>query len=147
MARASRTYSAVLFALSLVSNVNAPTLAGDSIDERNDGELIDSRVEGRVVIEAGATLERSTVRGPAVIGARSRLVDAYIGPYTAIGADVTIEHAELEHSIVMSGSSVSQLDYRIEASLIGKNVTIGRGPALPKAYRFVVGDSAVVQIL
>jgi hypothetical protein len=26
-------------------------------------------------------------------------------------------------------------------------VKIGRGPALPKAYRFVVGDNADVQIL
>ena len=82
-----------------------------------------------------------------MIGARSRLTDAYIGPYTAIGDDVTIDHAELEHSIVMSGSRVSHLDYRIEASLIGKNVTIGRGPPFPKAYRFVVGDNADVQIL
>ena len=81
-----------------------------------------------------------------MIGAGSQLMDAYIGPYTAIGDDVTIENAELEHSIVMSGSRISQLDYRIEASLIGKNVTIGRGPPLPKAYRFVVGDSADVQI-
>ena len=57
-----------------------------------------------MVIEEGARLERTTVRGPAVIGAGARLADAYIGPYTAIGDDVTIEHAELEHSIVLSGS-------------------------------------------
>jgi glucose-1-phosphate thymidylyltransferase len=87
------------------------------------------------------------VRGPAIVGRGTRLTDAYIGPYTAIGDDVTIEKAELEHSIVMSGSSISDLEYRIEASLIGKNVRIGRGPALPKAYRFVVGDNADVQIL
>ena len=87
------------------------------------------------------------MRGPAIVGRGSRLIDAYIGPYTAIGDDVTIEKAELEHSIVMSGSHISDLEYRIEASLIGKNVRIGRGPALPKAYRFVVGDSADVQIL
>ena len=127
--------------------LEANRLILDDLDERIDGELIDSRVEGRVVIEKGARLERSTVRGPAVIGAGSQLTDAYIGPYTAIGDKVTIEHAELEHSIVMSGSRISGLDYRIEASLIGKNVTIGRGPPLPKAYRFVVGDSADVQIL
>ena len=53
-----------------------------------DGELIDSRVEGRVVIEEGARLERATVRGPAIIAAGSQLTDAYIGPYTAIGEDV-----------------------------------------------------------
>jgi glucose-1-phosphate thymidylyltransferase len=127
--------------------LEANRLILDDLDERVDGELVDSRVEGRVVIEAGAHLERTTVRGPAVIGAGSRLVDAYVGPYTAIGENVTIENAELEHSIVMSGSRISQVDHRIEASLIGRDVTIARGPSLPKAYRFVVGDSADVQIL
>jgi glucose-1-phosphate thymidylyltransferase len=127
--------------------LEANRLILDDLDERVAGELVDSRVEGRVVIEVGARLERTTVRGPAVIGAGSRLVDAYIGPYTAIGENVTIENAELEHSIVMSGSRISQVDHRIEASLIGKDVTIARGPSLPKAYRFVVGDSADVQII
>ena len=47
---------------------------------------------------------------------------------------------------MLSGSSISDMEYRIEASLIGKNVRIGRRPALPKAYRFVVGDNADVQI-
>ena len=127
--------------------LEANRLILDDLEPRVDGELGDARVEGRVVIEPGAKLERTTVRGPAVIGTGSRLVDAYIGPYTAIGENVTIESAELEHSIVMSGSRISHVDHRIEASLIGKDVTITRGPALPKAYRFVVGDSADVQII
>ena len=115
--------------------LEANQLILDDLDERIDGELVDSRVEGRVVIEAGARLERATVRGPAIIGSGARITDAYIGPYTAIGEDVTISSAELEHSIVLSGSTICDLEYRIEASLIGKNVRIGRGPALPKAYR------------
>jgi glucose-1-phosphate thymidylyltransferase len=127
--------------------LEANRLILDDLDERIDGELVGSRVEGRVVIELGARLENTTVRGPAVIGAGAQLVDAYIGPYTAIGEDVRIEHAELEHSIVMSGSRISHVDHRIEASLIGKDVTIARGPKQPKAYRFVVGDSADVQII
>ena len=127
--------------------LEANRLILDDLEERNDGELIDSRVEGRVVIEAGAKLERSTVRGPAVIGAGSHICDAYIGPYTAIGENVTIDRAELEHSIVLGSSTVRDLEYRIEASLIGRDVTIGRGPALPKAYRFVVGDSSEIAIL
>ncbi len=127
--------------------LEANRLILDDLDERIDGEVVDSRVEGRVVVEEGARLERSTVRGPAIIGRGSRVTDAYIGPYTAIGEDVTIEKAELEHSIVLSGSSITDLESRVEASLIGKNVRISRGPALPKAYRFVVGDNADVQIL
>jgi glucose-1-phosphate thymidylyltransferase len=127
--------------------LEANRLILDDIEERNDGELIDSRVEGRVAIDAGARLERSTVRGPAVIGAGSHICDAYIGPYTAIGENVTIDRAELEHSIVLAGSTIRDLEYRIEASLIGRDVTISRGPGLPKAYRFVVGDSSEISIL
>ena len=127
--------------------LEANRLILDDLDERVEGELVDSRVEGRVVIEQGARLENTTVRGPAMIGAGAQLVDAYIGPYTAIGENVRIEHAELEHSIVMSGSRISHVGHRIEASLIGKDVTIARGPAQPKAYRFVVGDSADIQII
>ena len=127
--------------------LEANRLILDDLPGRMDGELIDSRVEGRVVIAEGVRLERATVRGPAIIGRGSRLTDAYIGPYTAIGDGVHIRQAELEHSIVLSGSSISDLEHRIEASLIGRDVRIGRGPAFPRAYRFVVGDSADVQIL
>ncbi len=127
--------------------LEANRLILDELEERNDGELIDCQVEGRVVIEAGARLERATVRGPAIIGRDSRVTDAYIGPYTAVGDEVTIEQAELEHSIVMPGSSIRDLEGRIEASLIGKDVRIGRGPKMPRAYRFVVGDSSEIEIL
>ena len=85
--------------------LEANRLILDDLEERIDGELKDSRVEGRVVIEKGAVLERATVRGPAIVGERSRITDAYIGPYTAIAEDVTIEGAELEHSIVLAGAT------------------------------------------
>ncbi len=127
--------------------LEANRLILDDLEERVDGECVDSRVEGRVVIEEGARLERSTVRGPAIVGAGSTITDAYVGPYTAIGDDVTITGAELEYSIVLSGSTVRDLEYRIEASLIGRNVRIGRGPSMPKAYRFVVGDNSEISIL
>jgi glucose-1-phosphate thymidylyltransferase len=127
--------------------LDANRLILDDLAERVEGDLIESRVEGRVVIEPGVRLERSTVRGPAIIGAGTRITDAYIGPYSAIGEDVVIERAEIEYSIVLTGSSVRDLDGRIEASLIGRNVAIARSPALPKAYRFVVGDNAEIAIL
>jgi glucose-1-phosphate thymidylyltransferase len=127
--------------------LEANRLILDDLDERIDGELVDSRVEGRVVIEEGARLERATVRGPAIIGRDAVLTDAYIGPYTAIGDHVVVSNAEIEHAIVLEGSSIQDLDGRIEASLIGKNVAIARSPELPRAYRFVVGDNAEIAIL
>ena len=127
--------------------LEANRLILDDIEERLDGELIDSRVEGRVAIEAGARLERTIVRGPAIIGRDAVLTDAYIGPYTAIGDGVLVSKAEIEHAIVLEGSSIQDLNGRIEASLIGKNVVIARSPDLPRAYRFVIGDNAEIAIL
>ena len=107
----------------------ANRLVLDTIEARVEGELIDSQVDGRVVIEPGAQLTRTAVRGPAVIGAGARLTDCYIGPYTAIGENCVIQNAEVEHSILLAGSSVKDLDGRMESSLLGRNVKIGRDPA------------------
>jgi glucose-1-phosphate thymidylyltransferase len=127
--------------------LDANRLILDDIEERIDGELRDSRVEGRVAVAAGAVLERSTVRGPAVIGSGARITDAYIGPYTAVGDDVVVEHSEVEHSIILSGSQVRHLPGRIEASLIGRGVSISRTEALPRVFRFVVGDGSDITLL
>ncbi|HWF36676.1 MAG TPA: glucose-1-phosphate thymidylyltransferase [Solirubrobacteraceae bacterium] len=125
----------------------ANRLVLDTIEARMEGELIDSQVDGRVVIEAGARLERSTVRGPAIIGAGTRLTDCYIGPYTSIGDECEIRNAEVEHSILLAGSSVHDLAGRMESSLLGRNVTIGRDERQPRAFRFLVGDNSEIGIL
>jgi glucose-1-phosphate thymidylyltransferase len=125
----------------------ANRLVLDTITERIEGQLISSQVDGRVVIEPGAQLERSTIRGPAIIGRDARLIDCYIGPYTAVGEGCTIENAEVEHSILLAGSVVRNLAGRMESSLLGRNVTIGRDQRQPRAYRFLVGDNSEVGIL
>lgn len=127
--------------------LEANRLILDNLTERVEGELLDSRVDGRVVIEEGACLQRTTVRGPAIIGRGAHLTDCYIGPYTAVGEDCRISRAEVEHSILLEGSSVCDLDGRMESSLLGRNVTIRRGDGQPKAYRFMVGDNSDISIL
>ena len=87
------------------------------------------------------------MRGPAIVGAGARLTDAYIGPYTAVGRHCVIESAEVEHSILLEGSSVRGLDGRMESSLLGRDVHIGRSKRQPRAYRFMVGDSSEIEIL
>lgn len=127
--------------------LEANRLILDNLTERIEGELIDSRVDGRVVIEAGARLERTTVRGPAIIGAGARLTDCYVGPYTAIGERCELSSSEVEHSILLAGCVVSDLDGRMESSLLGRNVTVRRGERQPRAYRFMVGDNSDISIL
>lgn len=127
--------------------LEANRLVLEDIERRIDGELDDaSRVEGRVVIEEGAKLERTVVRGPAIIGTGARIADAYIGPYTAIDRDVVITGSEIEHSIVLAGSSIRDLHARMEASLLGKNVNLSRSEGMPKTLRFLVGDNADISI-
>jgi glucose-1-phosphate thymidylyltransferase len=127
--------------------LEANRLVLEDIEPRIDGELdSESRVEGRVAIEKGARLERTVVRGPAIIGAGTRLTDAYIGPYTAIDRDVVIIGSEVEHSIVLAGSSIRNLHARMEASLLGKNVSLSRSEGMPKTLRFLVGDNADISI-
>ncbi|HEY2769395.1 MAG TPA: glucose-1-phosphate thymidylyltransferase [Solirubrobacteraceae bacterium] len=125
----------------------ANRLVLDTISERVQGELVDSQVDGRVVIEPGARLEHCAVRGPAIIGAGAHLTNCYIGPYTAIGEGCAIDNAEVEHSILLANSVVRNLDGRMESSLLGRNVTIGRDRRQPRAYRFLVGDNSEIGIL
>ena len=126
--------------------LEANRLVLEDIERRIDGELVDSRVEGRVVVEDGARLEGSLVRGPAVIGSGSRIHDSYIGPYTSIAPEVTVKGSEVEHSILLSGSRVTHLAARMEASLLGRNATLARGDGLPKTLRLIVGDNSEIAI-
>jgi glucose-1-phosphate thymidylyltransferase len=127
--------------------LEANRLILDTIATDVQGDLVDSQVDGRVVVEAGARLERCTVRGPAIIGAGAHLKDCYIGPYTAIGERCVIERAEVEHSILLADSAVIGLEGRMESSLLGRNVRIGRTDRQPRAFRFMVGDNSEIGIL
>ncbi len=126
--------------------LEANRLVLDTLETHVEGELSDSQVDGRVVVAPGARLVRATVRGPAIIGAGAVLTDCYVGPYSAIGAGCRVERAEVEHSILLEGSSVAGLDGRLESSLLGKNVRVGRDTGQPRATRLMVGDNSEVWI-
>lgn len=109
-------------------------------------ELIDSKIQGPVVAHPLARIESSIVRGPAVIGARAHLCDAYVGPYTSIGDDVTIEGAEIEHSVILAGATISHLGGRLEASVVGPKSKVFRDFRLPRAMRLTLGEGAEVSL-
>ena len=112
----------------------------DTIEHRVDGHVDDrSRVERRVIIEEGAQLVGSVVRGPAIIGARTRLVDTYVGPYTSIAADCELIDTEIEHSVVLERSRIQGV-HRIQDSLIGRDVEVERTGVRPRGTRLVLGD-------
>lgn len=127
--------------------LEANRLILDTIERRVEGSVdAESRIEGKVIIDAGAVVERSVIRGPVVIGPGARIVHAYVGPFTSIGKEVEIRDSEIEHSIVLEGSVISDIANRVEDSLIGRNVRIHRMPVKPSAYRFMLGDNSEVGI-
>jgi glucose-1-phosphate thymidylyltransferase len=105
-----------------------------------------TQIQGRVIVSPGAKLIDCTIRGPVVIGENCRLERTFVGPYTSIGPDVTITGTEIEHSIVLAGSRIQDLDGRIVDSLLGKNVEVGRASDLPRAYRLMLGDNSQITI-
>jgi glucose-1-phosphate thymidylyltransferase len=112
-----------------------------------DGLDDDSRVEGKVAIEPGAQVYASTIRGPAIIGAGTEIVSAFVGPYTSIGPGCRIERCEIENSIVLEGSSLERIPGRIADSLIGTNVRIHPGADRPRVHRFLVSDNSEIGIV
>ena len=107
-------------------------------------QLADTTIQGAVIAHPEACIESSTVRGPAIIGARARLRDAYLGPYTSVGEDATIEGAEVENSMILPGATITHLNGRLEASIVGVNARVFNDFRLPRALRLDIGEGAEV---
>jgi glucose-1-phosphate thymidylyltransferase len=119
----------------------------DALVPRNQGEIAGtSQLIGKVVVEPGAQIIDSIVRGPAIIGERSLIANSYVGPFTSIYHGVEIRNSEIEHSIVLENSKIIDVPTRIADSLIGKDVLIHRSEALPSALRFMLGDHSEVSL-
>jgi glucose-1-phosphate thymidylyltransferase len=106
--------------------------------------VFDSELQGRVALHPSAEVRDSLIRGPVVIGPGASISKAYIGPYTSIGAEVTIESVEVEHSIVLEGAQIRFLGARLEGSLVGPGARITRAFRVPRALRLSVGGGAEI---
>jgi glucose-1-phosphate thymidylyltransferase len=102
-------------------------------------------LDGRVVVEAGANIVNSTLRGPLVIGAGTVIENSFVGPFSAIGNDCRVTHSEIEHSVVMESSTITDIP-RLEDSLIGKDVVVTRTQVRPRALRLMVGDHCQIDV-
>ena len=119
----------------------------DAIETSIDGTLEAAELAGRVVVEPGARIVRSAIRGPAIIGRGALLEDAYVGPYTSVGPGATIRNSEVENSIILEGSSILDIGARLEASLLGRNTSVFRSARKPRAYALMLGDRSQVGLV
>ncbi len=104
-----------------------------------------SRILGRVVVGKGTVIKGSTIRGPVIIGENTEIENSFIGPHTSIGHKVKIMKSSVEHSVIMDGSELIDIE-RIEESLIGRRVSISRNNTMHKALRLLLGDDSVMEV-
>ncbi len=127
--------------------LEANQLILETIERRLEGQVSEeSEITGRVQLPEGSTVSGSVIRGPVVIGSGTTISDAYIGPFTSIGDGVDIDGAEIEHSILMNGASVSGIPGRIDRSLLGRNVSLTASGDRPRTHQFVLGDQSEVEL-
>ena len=87
------------------------------------GTVTNSSLEGRVIVDDGARVFNSKIRGPCIIGKNTVIEDSFIGPYTSIGDRSQIIHSSVEYCVIMDETQINDIE-RLEESLIGRNSKI-----------------------
>ena len=102
-----------------------------------------SQVVGRVQVEHGASVRKSEIRGPVVIGEGTIVERSFIGPYSSVGPDCGVVDSVLEHCVVLAGAKIRGVE-RIEDSVVGQNASVLRTSENHRAIRLMIGDDAEV---
>lgn len=125
--------------------LEANRLVLDILESKNEGQVdVCSHIEGRVVLQPGAIVANSTIRGPAIIGERTRIENSFVGPYTSIYHDCVVRNCEIEHSVVLENSCILDTPKRFSDSLIGRNVEIGQAGGQTKTLKVMIGDHSKI---
>ena len=130
-----------------VDLLEANRLILDNIQTRIDGNVDkESLVSGRVIIEKGAKIINSVLRGPLIIGNDAVIENSYIGPFTSIDKKTVVKNSEVEFSMVLESCLIDSVGIRIEGSLLGRNASVIKAHDKPKTNRFMIGDQSVVEV-
>jgi len=130
----------MLEANSLVLEELKPSIAADAVIEN-------SQLDRRVTVEAGARIINSVVRGPTIIGEHTVIENSFVGPFTSIYHHVTVQNCEIERSIVLEHSTISDLNVRLQDSLIGRHATVGQSEGKPRSLKMNIGDHSNLWIV
>ena len=111
-----------------------------------EGNVIDSQITGRVIVEKGAVVKNSSILGPAHIAANAMVEGAYIGPFTSVGPNATVRQAEVEFSILEDGAIVEDVPLRLHECIIGVGARVTKRDGLPKAHKLILGDLSSLEL-
>ncbi len=126
--------------------LDANRLILETITEQNDGEVINSRLVGRVKIGKGSKISNSTIIGPALIGENVRLENAYVGPFTSIGDGAKLTSMEVEFSVIQEEAILENLTVRLHECLIGRKATVRGSIKIPRVHRLILSDASSVEL-
>lgn len=130
-----------------VDLLEANRLVLDNIAPRIDGEVDSSSdVAGKVILESGARIINSKVRGPAIIGKGCVIENSYVGPFTSIGDRTEVRDSEVEYSIVLRECKIVRVGLRIEGSILGNDVEVVEANGKPRVHRFMIGDQSRIEV-
>ncbi len=125
----------------LVANAK---LLDEYIKRETKGEILESKVEGRVTIQENARIMNSTIRGPCIIGENCLIENSFIGPYTSIGNRTKIVESSIEYCVILENAIIKGIE-RLEESLIGRNAKIQKHQK-HRILRLNIGDFSEVEI-
>jgi glucose-1-phosphate thymidylyltransferase len=108
-----------------------------------EGHIEQSSLMGKVNVAEGASVIRSVLQGPVIIGKNAEVVDSHIGPFTSLGDGVCVRKSKVERSIIMENSSIQGIP-RLKDALVGRRVHV-RG-SNHDSLSLMVGDDCVVQL-
>jgi glucose-1-phosphate thymidylyltransferase len=124
------------------------SFALEEINSKIEG-LIDSSVEIQGKVDIGANskiLGNSVLRGPISIAQGATIRDSYIGPFTSIGNRAEVYNSEIESSLIMDESYISNPS-RIVNSLIGRNSSvISSKNKKPSGHKIIVGENSKIEL-
>ncbi len=102
-----------------------------------------SKLSGRIMLEEGAEIKGSTLRGPISIASGTVVESSFIGPYSSIGRGCIIKGSTLEHCVILDGARVQEVP-RLEDSIVGRNAVVRSLTGDGQGVQLMIGDDAEV---
>ncbi|MEM3893574.1 MAG: glucose-1-phosphate thymidylyltransferase [Thermofilum sp.] len=119
-------------------------LLDERAERRIEGEIVNSRVEGRVTVCRGARVVDSVVRGPAFVGEGAVVERSYIGPYTSLSRGVRVAGSSVEYCVILEGAMVEGVE--LEESLVGRYAKVVKNHGGRRASKLSIGDYSEVYL-
>jgi len=125
--------------------LEANRLVLEDLKKSVKGEIApSSTVAGAVEIGTGSRIVDSRLEGPIIIGKDVSIEDAFIGPNTSIGDKCFIRKAQVENSILLEGTRITDIGLKLIDSLTGRRVTIIKGAQKPESMSLMLGDTSSI---